>query len=107
MADSMASGAASASESGLLATGHSPLTTAPATGHSPLTTAQWGMISFLVSEVAFFSTLIIVYLTFSTTDQPGPTPAVLSLPLVIGTTICLLSSSLTIHRADHSDKTGV
>lgn len=62
--------------------------------------AQWGMIFFLVSEVAFFSTLIIVYLTYSRVPQSGPTPAILSLPLVIGTTICLLSSSLTVHLAD-------
>ena len=64
------------------------------------------MLSFLVSEVAFFTTLIIVYLTYSKAEQPGPTSAVLSLSLVICTTICLLSSSVTIHRADHSHKKG-
>jgi cytochrome c oxidase subunit 3 len=74
--------------------------------HVTLTPPQWGMLSFLVSEVAFFSTLIIVYLTFSRTVDSGPTPAVLSLPLVIGTTICLLSSSLTIHLADKSQRHG-
>lgn len=63
--------------------------------------AQWGMISFLVSEVALFSTLIVVYLSFVGRDTVGPTPAeVLSLPLVICTTLCLLSSSLTIHLAE-------
>ena len=67
--------------------------------HVQLGPAQWGMICFLVSEVAFFSTLIIVYLTYSRVPQSGPTPAILSLPLVIGTTLCL-SSSLTIHLAD-------
>ena len=56
---------------------------------------QWGMVSFLVSEVAFFSTLIVAYVTFLGKDVVGPTPAeALSLPLVIGTTICLLSSSV-------------
>ncbi len=65
-----------------------------------LNPAQWGMIFFLVSEVAFFSTLIMVYLIYSRVQQSGPTSAILSLPLVIGTTICLLSSSFTIHRAD-------
>jgi cytochrome c oxidase subunit III len=67
---------------------------------------QWGMLSFLVSEVAFFTTLIVVYLTYSKVEQPGPTPAVLSLPLVIGTTICLLSSSVTIHFADQMFRKG-
>jgi cytochrome c oxidase subunit 3 len=83
-----------------LTTHHSPLTKAP------LTPAQWGMLSFLVSEAALFSTLIVVYLTFLRTDQSGPTPAVLSLPLVIVTTICLLSSSVTVHLAEKSLRSG-
>ncbi len=61
------------------------------------------MIAFLLSEVAFFGTLIVTYLIFLGKDAPGgPTPAVLSLPLVICTTICLLSSSGTIHVAERS-----
>ena len=53
------------------------------------------MLAFLLSEVAFFTTLIVVYISFLHRDRVGPTPAeALSLPLVIGTTICLLSSSL-------------
>src|SRR5262249_3421156 len=71
-----------------------------------LTPAQWGMIAFLVSEVAFFSTLIVVYLAFLGADQSGPTPAVLSLRLVIFTTICLLSSSVTVHQADKALRSG-
>ena len=56
------------------------------------------MIAFLLSEVAFFSTLIVAYLTFLGRTRVGPTPReALSLPLVIGTTLCLLSSSVTIH----------
>jgi cytochrome c oxidase subunit 3/cytochrome o ubiquinol oxidase subunit 3 len=58
------------------------------------------MLSFLLSEVAFFSTLIVTYIAYMGKDQSGPTPAILSLPLVIGTTICLLSSSGTVHVAD-------
>lgn len=69
-----------------------------------LSPAQWGMICFLASEVAFFTTLIMVYLNFLGRDQDGPTPAVLSLPLVICTTLCLLSSSVTVHLADKSMK---
>jgi len=64
------------------------------------------MVAFLVSEAAFFCTLIVVYLTFLGADQAGPTPAVLSLPLVICTTACLLSSSGTIYLAEKSLRTG-
>jgi cytochrome c oxidase subunit 3/cytochrome o ubiquinol oxidase subunit 3 len=65
------------------------------------------MISFLASEAAFFATLVVAYLTFLGKDSVGPTPAeALSLPLVIGTTLILLSSSVTIHFADRKLKTG-
>jgi cytochrome c oxidase subunit 3 len=79
--------------------------------HAPselhLDARQWGMAAFLVSEAAFFSTLIVVYLTFLGRDTVGPTPReALSLPLVIFTTICLLSSSGTIHRAEKYLKAG-
>jgi cytochrome c oxidase subunit 3 len=64
-------------------------------------TARWGMIAFLFSEVAFFSTLIVTYLTYLGQDRVGPTPKeALSLGLVLGTTACLLSSSVTIHLAE-------
>jgi len=70
---------------------------------SPLTPSQWGMLAFLFSEVAFFSTLIVVYISYLHRDRVGPTPAEsLSLPLVIGTTICLLSSSFVIHLAERA-----
>jgi cytochrome c oxidase subunit III len=70
---------------------------------TPFSPAQWGVLGFLLSEVALFTTLIVVYLSFLHRDRVGPTPAeALSLPLVIGTTICLLSSSLTIHLADRA-----
>lgn len=72
-------------------------------GRAALTPAQWGMLAFLLSEVAFFGTLIAVYLSFLHQDGVGPTPKeALSLPLVIGTTICLLSSSLVVHLAERS-----
>ncbi len=67
---------------------------------------RWGMLAFLLSEVAFFSTLIVAYITFLHDEQIKPTPAVLSLPLVIGTTICLLSSSATIHLAEKRLRAG-
>src|SRR6476620_11028737 len=72
-----------------------------------LNSAQWGMASFLLSEVAFFCTLIAVYVALMGKDTIGPTPAqALSLPLVIVTTICLLSSSVVIHFAERSLKRG-
>lgn len=73
-----------------------------------LTPAQLGVSAFLLSEVAFFGTLIVTYLSFIGADQRpgglgGPTPAeVLSIPLVIVTTACLLSSSVTIHLAERA-----
>jgi cytochrome c oxidase subunit 3 len=83
---------------------HSISATAPSAipeGDFQLSSGQWGMIAFLVSEVAFFTTLIMAYLSFLGSDLVGPTPReALSLPLVIVTTICLLSSSLTIHMAE-------
>src|ERR1700722_9570122 len=89
-----------------LVAGRKVLLPPPIVPERNLTPAQWGMIAFLVSEVALFSTLIVVYLTFLGADKSGPTPAVLSLPLVIGTTICLLSSSVTVHLAEKSVRSG-
>src|SRR5258708_7040285 len=78
------------------------------TGAAPrsLTPTHWGMISFLISETAFFGTLIVTYLHFLGKDQTGPTPAILSLSLVIGTTLCLLTSSATVHVAEKHLRTG-
>jgi cytochrome c oxidase subunit 3/cytochrome o ubiquinol oxidase subunit 3 len=75
-------------------------------------TGQWGMLAFLLSEVAFFSTLIVVYIIFIGADarpggRGGPTPTdVLKLGLVACTTICLLSSSFTIHLAERALRQG-
>ena len=70
------------------------------TAERTLSPGQWGILSFLVSEVALFGTLIVVYVFYLGKDVVGPTPRVaLSLALVVGTTICLLSSSVTIHLA--------
>jgi cytochrome c oxidase subunit III len=80
-----------------LTTHHSPLTT----HHSPLTTQQWGLATFLVSEVGLFGTLIVTYVFYLGKDVVGPTPSdVLTLPLVLCTTACLLASSGTIHVAE-------
>jgi cytochrome c oxidase subunit 3/cytochrome o ubiquinol oxidase subunit 3 len=71
-----------------------------------LNAGQWGMVAFLVSEVALFSTLIVTYLNFLGKDTDGPTPAELSLTLVLCTTACLLSSSVTIHLAERALRAG-
>jgi cytochrome c oxidase subunit 3 len=78
----------------------------PSSASRGLSPTQWGMLSFLLSEVAFFSTLIVTYIAYMGKDQSGPTPAILSLGLVIGTTICLLSSSGTVHLADLAIRRG-
>src|SRR5260370_18719676 len=74
----------------------------PSPGH-PLSPGQWGMVSFLVSEVALFSTLIVTYVFYLGKDVVGPTPAeALSLSLVVCTTACLLASSATVHVAERT-----
>src|SRR5438874_6810317 len=82
---------------------HSALPARP----SPLTAQQWGMISFLVSEVALFGTLIVTYVFYLGKDVVGPTPAeALSLSLVLFTTACLLASSGTVHLAERTLRRG-
>jgi len=71
-----------------------------------LNATEWGMLSFLLSEVAFFSTLIVAYVAFKGQSVDGPTPSVLSLPLVIATTSCLIASSLTVHLATNALERG-
>ncbi len=66
-----------------------------------LSPSQWGLLSFLVSEVALFSTLIVTYIFYIGKDTVGPTPAeALSLWLAFCTTACLLTSSGTVHLAE-------
>ena len=49
------------------------ITTADGRALSP---AQWGLLSFLVSEVALFGTLIVTYIFYLGRDvMGGPTPA--------------------------------
>jgi cytochrome c oxidase subunit III len=68
-----------------------------------LTPGQWGMVAFLVSEVALFGTLIVTYVFYLGKDVVGPTPEeALSLSLVLFTTACLLTSSATVHMADRT-----
>jgi cytochrome c oxidase subunit 3/cytochrome o ubiquinol oxidase subunit 3 len=85
-----------------------PLSPAPADRRPDA--GQVGLLTFLGSEVAFFSTLIVAYIVFYGRDsQPGgmggPIPLkALSLGLALVTTSCLLASSLTVHLADRALK---
>jgi cytochrome c oxidase subunit 3/cytochrome o ubiquinol oxidase subunit 3 len=66
-----------------------------------LTPAKVGMLAFLVSEVAFFSTLLMTYAFYlNQIRTSSPSPAVLTWTLVIPGTICLLLSSATVHFAE-------
>src|SRR5713226_10467544 len=72
-----------------------------------LSPGQWGLLSFLVSEVALFGTLIVTYVFYLGKDVVGPTPAeALSLSLVLFTTVCLLASSGTVHLAERTLRRG-
>ena len=78
-----------------------PAAVSTAVHSAGLSPQEWGMVTFLLSEVAFFSSLIVTYLTYMGKDTSGPTPAdALTLPFVIGTTACLLASSGTAHLAE-------
>jgi cytochrome c oxidase subunit 3/cytochrome o ubiquinol oxidase subunit 3 len=73
------------------------------TAERTLSPGQWGLLSFLVSEVALFGTLIVTYVFYLGKDVVGPTPAeTLSLSLVLFTTACLLASSGTVHLAERT-----
>ena len=80
---------------------------------SPLTTLESGVVAFLISEVALFSTLITTYVIFLGAETPGADPSqmpnpgnTLDLGLVLINSVCLLSSSGTIHLALKSRKRG-
>jgi cytochrome c oxidase subunit 3 len=91
---------------GALPTGRFPALP-PVLAEKNLSTLQWGMLAFLLSEVAFFSTLVMAYVVFMGQDTTGPKPAkVLAPHLVIATTVCLLSSSVTVHFAEKALRRG-
>lgn len=60
-----------------------------------------GMMSFIIAESAIFTIFVVAYLFYVGKSLTGPTPRdVLEVPIFY--TICLLSSSLTIHLAARS-----
>jgi cytochrome c oxidase subunit 3 len=56
-----------------------------------------GMYCLITAEAAIFVIFVVAYLFYLGKSLGGPTPAILSLPVFIS--VCLLSSSLTIHFA--------
>jgi cytochrome c oxidase subunit 3/cytochrome o ubiquinol oxidase subunit 3 len=57
-----------------------------------------GMVSFIIAESAIFTIFVVAYLFYLGKSLSGPTPRdVLEVPIFY--TICLLSSSVTIHVA--------
>jgi cytochrome c oxidase subunit III len=57
-----------------------------------------GMVSFIIAESAIFTIFVVAYLFYLGKSQSGPTPRdVLEVPIFY--TICLLSSSVTVHLA--------
>ena len=57
-----------------------------------------GMVCLIIAEAAIFIIFVVAYIYYIGKSLSGPTPKdVLSLPIL--TTICLLSSSLTVHAA--------
>jgi cytochrome c oxidase subunit 3 len=63
--------------------------------------AKVGMVSLIIAESAIFTIFVVAYLFYLGKSITGPTPKeVLETPIFF--TICLLSSSLTIHFAGRS-----
>jgi cytochrome c oxidase subunit III len=83
----------------------------------PLTKDQWnlpsrgrvGMFSLIAAESAIFTIFVVAYIFYIGKSLSGPAPKdVLTLPIF--NTVCLLSSSLSIHlavRALRNAKTGI
>lgn len=75
------------------------------TAASPASELRWelpsrgrvGMYCLIVAEAAIFVIFVVAYLFYLGKSARGPTPSVLALPVFI--TVCLLSSSLSIHLA--------
>ena len=74
--------------------------TAEAVSHLP-DRGVVGIVTFIIAESAIFTIFVVAYLFYLGKSLNGPTPReVLELPIVA--TICLLSSSVTIHLAARS-----
>src|SRR5262245_59940 len=76
-----------------------PVRDAPAPAVWPLADrGVVGMVSFIIAEAAIFTIFVVAYLFYLGKSLSGPTPRdVLEVPIFY--TMCLLSSSVTIHLA--------
>ena len=79
----------------------------------PATDPEWvlpsrgrvGMFSFIAAEAAIFTIFVVAYIFYIGKSLAGPTPKdILELPIF--STVCLLSSSLTIHMAVRALRNG-
>jgi cytochrome c oxidase subunit 1/cytochrome c oxidase subunit I+III len=59
-----------------------------------------GILSFIVSEAAFFVVLLLAYLYFYARPQPGPGPKELNVPRTLAFSLCLFASSFTLWRSE-------
>jgi cytochrome c oxidase subunit 3 len=72
---------------------------------TPPSRGRVGMFCLIVAEAAIFTIFVIAYIFYLGKNVTGPTPQqVLELPIF--NTICLLSSSLTIHFAERALERG-
>jgi cytochrome c oxidase subunit I len=65
---------------------------------------QASVIAFIISETGFFAVLILAYLYYNATPQPGPGASDLNLLKTGGFSLCLFASSFTIWRAETSEQ---
>jgi cytochrome c oxidase subunit 3/cytochrome o ubiquinol oxidase subunit 3 len=71
----------------------------------PLSRARVGMYALIAAEAAIFTIFVVAYLFYVGKSLSGPLPReVLSPPM--GYTVCLLSSSLTIHFSSRTLRVG-
>jgi cytochrome c oxidase subunit III len=63
-----------------------------------------GMLSLIVGESAIFTIFVVAYVYYIGRTTYGPTPQILSVPIF--NTVCLLSSSVTIWRAERAIERG-
>src|SRR6266850_1680704 len=94
--------AASAEKESVMRAVAADIQSAPAGTAAPAWTlpdrGKVGMLSFIIAESAIFTIFVVAYLFYLGKSLAGPTPRdVLEVPVFY--TICLLSSSVTIHLA--------
>ena len=71
---------------------------------TPSVRGRLGMYCLIAAEAAIFTIFVVAYLFYLGKSLTGPTQEVLHVPILF--TICLLSSSVTIHLAVRSLKNG-